>query len=93
MAAPGTQFDDRKYGWSQPTYTEFQRFPGHPAQTALSPVLFPNVDLLLPEHYETIYDLVPRIEWGGSEAGERAYLDVEPLILDKNYLYPSVDDL
>lgn len=92
MAAPGTQFDDRKYGWSQPTYTEFQRFPGHPAQTALSPVLFPNVDLLLPEHYETIYDLVPRIEWGGSEAGERAYLDVEPLILDKNYLYPSVDE-
>lgn len=42
--ATPTLGDRDDWGWAkiQPGSGEFQRFPGHPATTALSPVLFPN---------------------------------------------------
>jgi hypothetical protein len=36
--------EDRFYARYQPTRNEFQRYPGHPATTALGPVLAPGVD-------------------------------------------------
>ncbi|MDF1811196.1 MAG: Verru_Chthon cassette protein A [Verrucomicrobiales bacterium] len=51
--ATPTLGDRDDWGWAkiQPGSGEFQRFPGHPATTALSPVLFPNqtfVDAVAP---------------------------------------------
>ncbi|NNE92213.1 MAG: Verru_Chthon cassette protein A [Verrucomicrobiales bacterium] len=86
------EFDDRAYGWSQPTAEEYQRFPGHPSTTAVSPVLFPGLPEVLPDYKELIYELAPRISWGGSEGGTLAMRQIQELTLDRNYLYPTVDD-
>ena len=63
----------------QPARNEFQRYPGHPATTSLSPI-FGNLDSFfnLPTGttdagnapiYQRYYDLAPRITGGGSNAG------------------------
>lgn len=108
--------EDLWYGRAQPTQKEYQRFPGHPATTALSPVLFGNelirktiADLdgdsmrtsgrlsgdmqKNSEIKEIIYDLIPRVNTGGSQSGtqvnKRGDPGVEP---DKDRLYASVDE-
>ncbi len=90
---------DRALGRYQPAQHEWQRYPGHPATTHLSPVLFPglvNLGLNRAE-IEKIYKLVPRIVGGGSTAGTRKVNPNDPkeangLIADKDRLYPSMDE-
>lgn len=73
---------DRFFAEYQPGRREFQRYPGHPATTALSPVLFPGlydgIDMRtdpitvaqkLRDRKELIFDMVPRIGVGGSRSG------------------------
>ena len=60
--------EDLAYAKYQPYKGEFQRYPGHPAQTALSPILFPGITLTDAQK-EAIYDLVPRVVPGGSKSG------------------------
>lgn len=86
MASPYFFHDrDRRWAHFPPTTGEFQRYPGHPATTALSAVLAPNLrlDPELPAPgltrnqivaiKESIYDLSPKINGGGSMAGTRPY--------------------
>jgi len=90
---------DRDYGLYQPAKREYQRFPGHPATTALSPVLLPGRDPEEPvtaEQKEAIYKLVPRIATGGSRSATRVVAGIlqdGPVKLDRHRMLPSVDEL
>ena len=83
--------EDVKYGMYQPGRNEFQRYAGHPAQTALSPVFFPGVTGdLSSEQKEEIYGLVPRIGQGGTVGGSsRAPV---PVPLDSDRLFATIDE-
>jgi uncharacterized protein (TIGR02600 family) len=80
---------DAKWAHFPATTGEYQRYPGHPATTALSAVLAPNylLDPYLPgrdggglsrtqlvELKQQIYDLIPKIGRGGSEGGTRPFV-------------------
>ena len=73
---------------NQPAQGEYQRYPGHPAQTYLSAV-FPTL-LTTPA---SIYAIVPRISLGGSLSGttfpSQSMLPTD----DDDRLYSSVDEL
>lgn len=75
---------DAKLATRQPAQHEFQRYPGHPAMTSLSPI-FRFTDP------EQIYSIIPRIVGGGSRAGTVAATGT--LSTDKDRLYASVDEL
>ncbi len=87
---------DADYGRYQPANGEFQRYPGHPATTALSPVLFPG-QMMTPQLKNVLYDLVPKIGQGGSRAGTVAYESEEIAAVElarhrKDRLYASLDE-
>jgi hypothetical protein len=82
---------DLNYGLFQPAQNEYQRFPGHPYTTALSPVFFPNT-VLSTSQRQAIYDLIPRVAWGGSEAATRHIRDISKVTLDSDRLFASVDE-
>ncbi len=90
---------DMDMGRYQPAQREWQRYPGHPATTHLSPALAPGVVDIVRDRraMELIYGVVPRVVGGGSEAGTRKTSIVDEkerngLIADKNPLFPSVDE-
>lgn len=107
-ASEGTYWDipradtseERKLARNQPVQKEFQRYPGHAAMTSLSTV-FPS---LTPDQ---IYNIVPRINGGGSEAGTKATVTTAnstsgvgggtaggtAIVPDTDRLYASVDEL
>lgn len=66
---------ERRYGERQPVSGEVQRFPGHPATTSLSSVLFPDKaadhpdpdKALSEEELDTLYGLTPRVALAESE--------------------------
>lgn len=96
--APPTFFHDEDASWAryQPVNGEFQRYPGHPATTALSPILFPTGTLQW-ENKELIYDLVPKIGPGGTKGGTVSYDDprIEAVKLGQyrgERLYASLDE-
>ncbi|MEM7699664.1 MAG: hypothetical protein AAF236_14800, partial [Verrucomicrobiota bacterium] len=62
---------DMSMGRYQPAQKEFQRYPGHPATTHLSPVLAPGVLDIVNDRdaMEMIYEITPRVVGGGSESG------------------------
>ena len=62
---------DFDYGRYQPARKEYQRYPGHPMMTGLSPVLFPDTDLTA-DQKEQIYDVIPRVVPGGTVGETRA---------------------
>lgn len=93
---------DLNYGKYQPAQKEYQRFPGHPYMTALSPVLFPGKKLTAKER-EALYGLLPRVEPGGTKS---ATVDAAALIAaatadpgnykikpDQDRLFASIDEL
>jgi len=84
---------DLNYGKFQPSQSEFQRFPGHPFSTALSPVFFPNT-ILTPLQRQAIYEAVPRVAWGGSNAATTSIngLSNNRVALDSDRLFASVDE-
>ncbi len=87
---------DADYARYQPANGELQRYPGHPATTALSPVLFPG-RALTPAFKEVIYQLVPKIGPGGSRAGTVSYESdqvaaVELSRFRQERLYASLDE-
>ena len=84
-----TDTDAWAYDRRQPIRNEFQRYPGHPAMTSLSPIL----KSWLGEDPNTYYQLTPRINLGGSEGGTKDIgSDVSPIIPDKDRLYASIDE-
>ena len=87
---------DLKYGQYQPAQREFQRYPGHPYMTALSPVLFPG-RTLSPQEKERIYDMIPRVQRGGStggtvEVGVLVGSGQRGLTPDEDRLFATVDE-
>jgi uncharacterized protein (TIGR02600 family) len=85
--APPYFYHQRDYKWANfpPAAGEYQRYPGHPATVALSPILAPGIDLdpLAPgaginnivETKEFIYNLIPKIAMGGSKSGTLPFLN------------------
>ena len=82
---------DLNYGNYQPVQKEFQRFPGHPYMTALSPVFFPNKILTTAEK-ESIYGLVPRVQIGGSTGATVKLTVANKIAPDSERLYATVDE-
>jgi len=84
---------DLRAGKFQPAQSEYQRFSGHPYMTALSPVFFPNT-VLSSTQKQAIYAAVPRVAWGGSNAGETSIsgLSNNQVALDSDRLFASVDE-
>ena len=91
---------------SQPTASEYQRFPGHPATTSLSPVLrsvYPVVkrgnsgqEYTDQQLKEVIYRLVPRI-YGGVGSSMAAsinplYPEIDNRVPERDRLLATVDD-
>ncbi len=91
---------DMDMGKHQPAQKEWQRYPGHPASTHLSPALAPGVLDIVNDRdaMEMLYKVVPRIVGGGSESGTRIINTRDPkemngLIADFEPLFPSLDDV
>lgn len=82
---------DLKYGKYQPAQKEYQRFPGHPLTSALSPVFFPGVALTAAQK-EEIYRLIPRVQPGGTVGATVATTAVAPITPDEDRLYANVDE-
>ncbi|GEP42277.1 hypothetical protein BGE01nite_15680 [Brevifollis gellanilyticus] len=88
---------DARYARYQPLNGEFQRYPGHPAMTALSPVLFPGQNVTVAQK-ESIYQIIPKVSTGGSLAGTRAFSDPDAAAVPltqarRERLFASVDEL
>jgi uncharacterized protein (TIGR02600 family) len=64
------------YAWarSQPAAGEFQRYPGHPATTALSPVLIPGRTVTAFDK-ATLYEIVPKLEDCGTKSGTKQIVE------------------
>jgi uncharacterized protein (TIGR02600 family) len=90
-------YSEQKLQNNMPIKGEYQRYPGHPAMTSLSPVLaglipsfgVPLSDTVSSGDYgnklKRYYDLVPRVGEGGSQAGTRdTYTEKNKAILE-NY--------
>ena len=89
MPRSNSHYDAFNYNDKQPVNREYQRYPGHPATTSLSPVLH----RWLGTDPETYYDLAPFIEQGGSMAGTTNVIDTTPPVtLDSDRLYSTVDE-
>ncbi len=91
---------DMDMGRHQPAQKEWQRYPGHPATTHLSPALAPGVlDIVMDrDAMEMLYKVVPRVVGGGSESGTRVINTNDPkemngLVADTEPLFPSLDDV
>ncbi len=90
---------EQKFSTAIPVQNEFQRYPGHPATTCLSPVLgplLPSSVLLktqVPAQLKAYYDLVPRIADGGTLGGTVDDSAASAITPDGDRLYASPDEL
>ncbi len=84
----------------QPAQHEYQRYPGHPATTSLSPVLgkflpVPTSSAAITastaSQFDAYYKIAPRVAPGGSESGTQTASGAINVKQDR--LYPSVDEL
>jgi len=83
---------DDSLSFGQVNAREYQRYPGHPAATSLSPVLdFLTVNKSDLRNF--IYSLAPRIAGRGSQVGSRMIGYSFPVQNDQDRLYASVDEL
>ncbi len=91
-----------------PVKGEYQRYPGHPAMTSLSPVfghlpgyLVPTGDTMTTADHDSklapYYAMIPRITAGGTKGGTLASYysgsPAAPVTVDADRLYASVDEL
>ncbi|PTY02942.1 hypothetical protein DB346_07990 [Verrucomicrobia bacterium LW23] len=88
LAAAG----DDTLSYSQLAKNEFQRYPGHPATTSLSPIL-QSLTSNEKDLTNFIYALSPRVSGRGSQAGARYLAYNKPVVLDNDRLYASIDEL
>lgn len=86
----GVSKNDLAYGKYQPAKNEYQRYPGHPATTSLTPVFFPGL-MLTTLGRDYLYDMVPRIQSGGTRAG--SVVATSPILPDEDRLYATVDEM
>lgn len=97
-----TSARDFQYGERMPARNEFSRYPGHPAQTSLSPVLQsfspsfvinPGLDdATRAQRLENLHRISPRYPWGGTQGGTR--VSPSAILEEKtDRLYASLDEL
>jgi uncharacterized protein (TIGR02600 family) len=91
-----------KFARRQPAQNEYSRYPGHPAQTALSPVFQSFGSSLIAEPamsdaalaavLKRYHQFSPRTPWGGSMGGTQA--PTTAVLVDKDdRLYTTLDEL
>jgi len=87
--------------WNTPAAGEYQRYPGHPAQTSLSPI-FPWLkgstsghtdDLFILMNPRTVTANIPPGCTGGSLEGTTEYTSMNALPVKTDRMYDSVDEL
>lgn len=83
--------DETGYAANIPAQNEFQRYPGHPAMTCLSPVLGSLMPVTSYQQKSAYYFLVPRIMDGGTKGGTTQ--STGPMTSDNERLFASVDEL
>ena len=101
-------YAENQFTTRAPVIGEYQRYPGHPAMTCLSPVLGgllpefripapPDDTLTAADHdtyYKRYYDLLPRVRAGGTRAGTVDTNSSKVRVdSDQNRLFSSVDEL
>lgn len=77
---------ERELAQHQPTHREFQRYPGHPGTTYFS-AIFPELTRA------DLATILPRLQLGGSKGGTVAVGTAQPVDLDEDRLFASVDEL
>ena len=78
---------------SSPVQNEFQRYPGHPAMTCLSPIFPPLSGETDVQYKQRIYGIIPRLAGGGSLAGTQTVTGTTaPLVPNTQRLFASVDE-
>ena len=81
--------EERLLSDRQPVENEFQRFPGHPATTSISTILFP--DRTIDKNVlKDVYDMTPKIQYGGTEGGTSA--KTGKIDVDDSRLYSSPEE-
>ena len=81
--------EGRDYALFQPAQGEVQHYPGHPAMTSLSSILFADEETdLSPTDLEAIYAFTPKVTWGGTFGGTQEATEI--LRPDSAPLFPSV---
>ena len=98
--------EERSYASSQPATGEYQRYPGHPAMTCMSTVLFPNEGRefngrLDPrrdrEKFEALWTIAPGIGTGGSKGGQEKTKEINAAPIEavpKEYhLYTAPEEI
>ncbi|NJK91535.1 MAG: Verru_Chthon cassette protein A [Blastochloris sp.] len=102
---PQNQFTEYDFAQFQPSQHEYQRYPGHPATTALSPVLFAAIAQNLgysatsptfaqrTEIMEKIFDISPRVTGGVQSSLGGTRRGSASLTLKTDRLYTSIDEL
>ncbi|MGK0188208.1 MAG: hypothetical protein ACI9R3_004000 [Verrucomicrobiales bacterium] len=100
--------EDRSYAKYQPQTGEFQRYPGHPAMTSLSSVLFPyegsgvngRLDPEVPadlNKMETLWKITPGIGIKGSRGGTQLADDSDGMAVDAEpypyHLYTAPEEI
>ncbi|MEM7388171.1 MAG: hypothetical protein AAF514_24820, partial [Verrucomicrobiota bacterium] len=91
--------DERIDAFNAPVTNEVQRYPGHPATTCLSSVLFPGLRALSIDpdtnlsknQLNAIYHLTPGLINSGSKTSTVVRAE-SPITLDPDAPYPSLDD-
>lgn len=80
---------------SQPVANEFQRYPGHPSTTSLGLLLGPSFGATSTLNSEQVYQITPRLIFGGSIGGTNRFIaqNDAPLKIGSGRLYSSVDEL
>ncbi len=105
----GNAFSERAMAYWQPAQGEFQRYPGHPAMTCLSSVLYPGTTQApnfapvssyparsgyMPQDvYENAYQITPRVATGGSDTGTINIYSAVPVPNDVDRLFANKDEL
>lgn len=105
----GNAFSERSLGFWQPTIGEFQRYPGHPAMTCLSSVLYagttqpPNfapvssyparIGYMPQANFENLYNITPRVTTGGSTEGTSSIYGATAVTNDVDRLFSNLDEL
>ncbi len=83
---------DRDLESGQVTPQEYQRYPGHPSTTSLSPALsFLTTNTSDLNNF--IFSLTPRVAGRGSQSGTRSIGLGLPVAPDNDRLYASIDDI
>ena len=84
---------ERELAMHQPSEREINRFPGHPAMVSLSSVFYPHNDITKDtSRLQNIYDLAPKVVWGGSLGGTTEAKNGIPAF-DQDRLYATYDEV